>query len=276
MILDVIVPYIFKEPTNLNPEPIPVDRQLGLTLYRLGPGVSYSNSSQLFGVLISLASETFNKVCKVLVAASYDQCVTLPKTDEEWGSEVKGFIENYEFPCVGAWDGFHVYVSSKLKSFYSLKKRYSMSNFRLAGFNKRFSYYGVGAPRSTHDCRMLRSTSLYETSISRNIIPDKGITLGDFGNIPLVTIGDTAFPKHAWLLKGYNEDTHDPKQRYFNTKLCNAHVVTKNAYGMLKGRFRILYEKTECRLKNLKYVIMACVMLHNLCISGRVPCLPRW
>ena len=41
------------------------------------------------------------------------------------------------------------------------------------------------------------STSLHEKIISRNIIPDKGITLGDLGNIPLVTIGDTAFPKHA-------------------------------------------------------------------------------
>ena len=116
----MIAPYLFKGPANLNPEPISVDRQLGLTLCRLG--VSYLTLSQLFGVLISLASETFNKVCRVLVAASYDQYVTLPKTDEEWESEVKGFIENYQFPCVGAWDGFHVYVSRKLKSFYSFKK----------------------------------------------------------------------------------------------------------------------------------------------------------
>ena len=97
LIVDVIAPYIFKGPTNLNPEPISVDRQLGLTLYRLGHGVSYSTLSQLFGVSISLASETFNKVCSALVAASYDQYVTLPKTNEEWESEVKGFIESYEF-----------------------------------------------------------------------------------------------------------------------------------------------------------------------------------
>ena len=123
---------------------------------------------------------------------------------------------------------------------------------------------------------MLRSTSLYEKIISGNIIPDKEITLGDFGNIPLVTIGDDVFPKYAWLLKGYSEDTRDPKQRYFSTKLCSARVVTENGYGMLKGRFRILYKKTECRLKNLKYVIVACVMLHNLCISVRDTYLPRW
>ena len=147
-----------------------------------------------------------------------------------------------------------------------------MSNLELVGYNKRFLYCGVGAPGRMHHYRMLRSTSLYKKIISGNIIPDKGITLGDFGNITLVTIGDAGFRKRAWLLK----DTRDPKQRYFNTKLCSARVVTENTYGMLKGRYRILYKKTECRLKNLKYVIMACVMLHNLCISVRDTCLPRW
>ena len=27
---------------------------------------------------------------------------------------------------------------------------------------------------------------------------------------------------------------------------------------------------------NLKYVIMSCIMLHNLCISVNDPCKPRW
>ena len=111
---------------------------------------------------------------------------------------MKGFIENYEFPCVGAWDGFHVCVSSKLNSFYSFKKRYSISNLGLVGYNQRFLYCSVGAPGSTDDSRMLRTKSLYEKIISGNIIPDKGIALGDFGNIPLATIGDTGFPKHVW------------------------------------------------------------------------------
>ena len=44
----------------------------------------------------------------------------------------------------------------------------------------------------------------------------------------------------------------------------------------VKRRFRILYKKTECRLFNLKYIVMASVMLHNLCIDVNDPCLPRW
>ena len=41
--------------------------------------------------------------------------------DSNWKNELKQFIEDNEFSCVGAWDGFHVYTSTKLKSYYSLK-----------------------------------------------------------------------------------------------------------------------------------------------------------
>ena len=115
VILNIVEPYVTKKETNLNQHPVSVNRQLGLTLYRLGHGASFTTLSQLFGVSISLASVTFNKVCRVLVATLYNRYVKLPRPDEEWEVELKGFLENYEFPCVGAWDGFHVYVSSKLK-----------------------------------------------------------------------------------------------------------------------------------------------------------------
>ena len=45
---------------------------------------------------------------------------------------------------------------------------------------------------------------------------------------------------------------------------------------MLKGRFRFLYKKAECQPNNLRYVIMACIALHNICISENDPCLPQW
>ena len=50
MILGIIRPYTEKQPTNIIPKPISSARQLGLSLYRLGHGVTYSTLSQLFGV----------------------------------------------------------------------------------------------------------------------------------------------------------------------------------------------------------------------------------
>ena len=91
-----------------------------MTLYTFATGCTYSTLSDLFGVSVSAANKVFNKVCRVLVAKLYDRFVYLPSADAEWEAEVRGFLENYEFPCVGAWDVFHVYISSKLKKIIQL------------------------------------------------------------------------------------------------------------------------------------------------------------
>ena len=64
-------------------------------------------------------------------------------------------------------------------------------------------------------------------------IPDNFINLGDeFGEIPIVIIGDIAFPHFVGLLKMFNENTQDPKEHYYNKKLCSAGVVAENCCGM--------------------------------------------
>ena len=68
----------------------------------------------LFGVAESTASVIFNQVCKILVSTLYDRCVYLPRNRAKWKHELDSFLENWEFPCIGAWDGFRVYVSTKL------------------------------------------------------------------------------------------------------------------------------------------------------------------
>ena len=88
----------------------------------------------------------------------------------------------------------------------------------LASYNKRFLYAAVGAPGSKHDSRLLKNTRLYQQLSEGEIFPNKCLHLGYSGEIPLVTIGDSAFPQHSWLLKAYKEDTKVDKERYFNKK----------------------------------------------------------
>ena len=45
---------------------------------------------------------------------------------------------------------------------------------------------------------------------------------------------------------------------------------------MLKGRWRLIYKKCESKMHNVKYVVMTCVFLHNLCNARLDPCNPRW
>ena len=46
--------------------------------------------------------------------------------------------------------------------------------------------------------------------------------------------------------------------------------------GCLKVVGGFSTKKTECRMRNIKYIIMACILLHNLCIDLNDPCQPRW
>ena len=120
-----------------------------------------------------------------------------------------------------------------------------MTNLGFIGYNKRFLYAPVGAPGGIHDARLLKESSIYSDIINGNVIPDRVMQLGDFGEIPLVTIGESAFPQLVWLIKAYIENTRDNQKKYFNKPLCGARVVTENAYGMLKGRWRILFKKNR-------------------------------
>ena len=95
------------------------------------------------------------------------------------------------------------------------------------GHNKRFLQLATGAPGSTHDARLLTHFSLLRKICNSGGIPNKSVSLGNAGEIPLITIGDSAFPRLPCLIKACNENTCDPKENYFKKKLCSARVVTE-------------------------------------------------
>ena len=102
VILGEMGPFITKTQTNFQPNSIEAHRQLALT-YRLAHGCSCQVIEDVFGVSKALASETFNFVICIMVVALYNRYVALPKTIEKWKEELKEFIENYSFPCIGAY-----------------------------------------------------------------------------------------------------------------------------------------------------------------------------
>ena len=213
-ILERIVHLIHKEPTYMVSNPIKDLRQLGLTIYRLAHSYSFKVIMDIFGVSQFLATETFNNVIKCMVLTLYDKFVCLPRTEADRENVCKGFIENYEFSCVGAWDGFHIHVACCLKNYISSKKKYTVTSMGLIAHNKRFLHLTTGTRGSIHDARLLRYFTLFKDIQPGGRIPNKSKILGDFGEIPLVTIGDTAFPCLEKFLKSFSENTPDLKKRY--------------------------------------------------------------
>lgn len=54
-------------------------------------------------------------------------------------------------------------------------------------------------------------------------------------------------------------------QKTFNYRQSRARMVIENAFGRLKGRWRVLLKKMEVSIDIAPIIISACCVLHNLC-----------
>ena len=88
------------------------------------------------------------------------------------------------------------------------------------------------------------------------------------GKIRPLLVGDSAYPLSVWLMKPFKQTrTLSERQLRFNSALSQARVVIEQAYGILKGRWRCLYKAMEEKTSRVAITILACCVLHNICID---------
>ena len=81
-----------------------------------------------------------------------------------------------------------------------------------------------------------RDTTIYRNILPGHVLQNQGIDFGGkVGKIPLVTRGDTAFPKNSRQVKVYSKKQNTLFSNISIKKLFSASVVTENAFEMLKG-----------------------------------------
>ncbi|KAI4454196.1 hypothetical protein MML48_10g00004286 [Holotrichia oblita] len=56
------------------------------------------------------------------------------------------------------------------------------------------------------------------------------------------------------------------KQRAHNAALSRARVIMENTFGLLKGRWSILNYVNTYSVKKAATIIVACCILHNICL----------
>jgi hypothetical protein len=78
-----------------------------------------------------------------------------------------------------------------------------------------------------------------------------------------------------WLLKGYVA-TKVPEEDSFNAYLNKARVRVENAFGRLKGRWRILHKTIELDYTEAPKIIIACCILHNIVEDNKQIFYPSW
>ena len=89
----------------------------------------------------------------------------------------------------------------------------------------------IGWPGKVHDACVLVNSTFFRKGNSGNLFPRWSRTMSGV-NVPLLVLGDSAYPLLPWLMKPFMENPNTtPGQRNFNYRLSRARMVVENAFG---------------------------------------------
>ena len=93
--------------------------------------------------------------------------------------------------------------------------------------------------------RVFANSTLYRKGLNGKLLPNWTEVIGG-KDIPLVILGDPAYPLVPWLMKAFPDNgLLSQEQRAFNHRLSHARVVIEHAYGRLKARWRCLLKRLD-------------------------------
>ena len=182
-----------------------------------------------------------------------------------------------DFYPIGALDGSHIPIiapSENPLDYYNRKGYHLVVLQALVDHEYKFLDIYVGWPGSVHDARVLGNSSLYQKCES-GALPHWPRTISNT-TIPLLILGDPAYPLKTWLMKPFSDVGLTARQRKFNYQLSRARFVVENAFGRLKGRWRSLMKRNDNDIKYVPTLATACAVLHNLCEQQGDACEEEW
>ncbi|XP_071941481.1 uncharacterized protein [Antedon mediterranea] len=132
----------------------------------------------------------------------------------------------------------------------------------------RFTDVNVGWPGKVHDARVLGNSFIYERGQWGQLFPRNTSPQIDGVDVPVFIIGDPAYPLMPWLMKPFPErGNFNRRQHVFNYRLSRAHMVVEGAFGILKGRWRMLMRQNDMHISKVSLIVSSCCVLHNFCIE---------
>ncbi|XP_062541418.1 uncharacterized protein LOC134209449 [Armigeres subalbatus] len=241
--------------------------ELSVFLYWVASGTSY----RVTGVSFDIPRTTVKRICTKMLTFVIDvlmmQVIKYP-LDGELGEIGAGFCARAKTGiferAVGAIDGTHIRIKcppALHDQYINRKLDYSIQCQSVCDSKQKFVDVCVGYPGSVHDTRVLYNSPLYY----RRLYPPPGYYL----------LGDSGYPCSVTpisIITPFKETERrrlTPMQKKFNNLHSKARTVVECAFGQMKARWRAIFRKDlELRIDNCVKVIVACCVLHNICIDA--------
>lgn len=269
VILNTLGPRLVRQ-NSIFRDCLPPCKVLALGIYRLAHGNTYVSMAPTFCVGKSTTIEAVQDVVNALFDIRQDH-IKWPETLAEVEESISTFDALSSLPnIVGAIDGSHIPIKAPDESAVDYFSRYQEYDFIIQGVangKKLFIDFACGFPGSMHDARVCRLSNIFSEAEQGNILTQPIVNVNNH-NLGPYLVGDSAYPLSPWLIKPYPEGTQDPNEIAFNRELSSARVQVECAFGILKGRWRILQKRLDSKIQFAIKTAVACAVLHNICLRN--------
>lgn len=182
------------------------------------------------------------------------------------------YFDKWQFPnCVGAIDGKHCRIKNPPhagSSYYNYKHFFSMHLQALVDADKRFLVVEVGGRGRQSDGGTFHYSNLNKAlENNRMNMPLPRTLPGTEIVLPMVIIGDEAYPLKQYLMRPYPQSVLNPQNEIFNKRLSRARKCVECAFGILCAKWRILNKAIETDCKHARLIIKTTCLLHNIIID---------
>eukprot|EP00794_Sanderia_malayensis_P016514 gene16514-18165_t len=116
------------------------------------------------------------------------------------------------------------------------------------------------------------NTRLYQSANNGKIVQTPVYRMTATKSVTPYLVGDSEYPMHEWLIKPYQYAPNmNSEEKVFNLALSEVRVCIEKAFGILKGRWRILIGKVSLEPSYEADIVVACCVLHNICQDCNEP-----
>ncbi|KAL2085970.1 hypothetical protein ACEWY4_019290 [Coilia grayii] len=247
---------------------VPLKKRVAIALWKLATGCEYRTISHLFGVGLSTVFNCVQDFCNAVISVLLQKHIAIPDSTK-LKDMATYFLKRWRVPqCVGAIDGSHIPIIAPEeypRDFFNRKGWHSIVLQAVVDGKGMFWDICVGYAGSVHDARVLRQSYLWELLSDGELLGQNKMNISGV-NVGYYLIGDPAYPIQSWLMKPFSDTGRlTPVQHTYNYRLSSARSVVETAFGRLKGRWRCLLKRNDCKLELCKKMTVTCCVLHNIC-----------